>query len=221
MIRVLTADEPLGLQANLTSDERIEVSPHYPPCTMSCTAPAGATDTASDCAEVQRAFPPCTSAFRTSLRRLQRAERGSVGVLWVVMKGSPGGRAAAGAASSARQRTALLRLHMAPSLTTTTGCCWLVLAASDSKTCRHALRIDRHHGVQIEQIDPLDGCVQSWLQGTDRPQSSAVSPVAGISTTGGCAEPASAIHACTIHRMQGRRGPPAPGCHWLPVRIVR
>ncbi len=128
MIRVLTADEPLGLQANLTSDERIEVSPHYPPCMMSCTAPAGATDTASDCAEVQRAFPPCTSAFRSGPRRLQRAERGSVGMLWVVMKGSPGGRAAAGAASSARQRTALLRLHMAPSLTT--GCCWLVLAAS-------------------------------------------------------------------------------------------
>ncbi len=62
MINVLTADEPLGLQANLASDERIEVSPHYPPCMMSCTAPAGATDTASDCAEVQRAFPPCTSA---------------------------------------------------------------------------------------------------------------------------------------------------------------
>jgi len=128
MINVLTADEPLGLQANLTSDERIEVSPHYPPCMMSCTAPAGATDTASDCAEVQRAFPPCTSAFRSGLRRLQRAERGSVGVLWVVMEGSPGGRAAAGAASSARQRTAPLRLHMAPSITT--GCCWLVLAAS-------------------------------------------------------------------------------------------
>ena len=127
MIRVLTADEPLGLQANLTSDEQIEVSPHYPPCMMSCTAPAGATDTTSDCAEVQRAFPPCTSAFRSGPRRLQRAERGSVGMLWVVMEGSPGGRAAAGAASSARQRTALLRLHMAPSLTT--GCCWLVLAA--------------------------------------------------------------------------------------------
>jgi len=46
-----------------------EVSPHYPPCMMSCTAPAGATDTASDCAEVQRAFPPCTSAFRLGLRR--------------------------------------------------------------------------------------------------------------------------------------------------------
>ncbi len=40
MINVLTAGEPLGLQANLTSDERIEVSPHYPPCMMSCTAPA-------------------------------------------------------------------------------------------------------------------------------------------------------------------------------------
>jgi len=87
MINVLTADEPLGLQANLTSDERIKVSPHYPPCMMSCTAPAGATDTASDCAEVQRAFPPCTSAFRSGLRRLQRAQRGSVGVLWVVMEG--------------------------------------------------------------------------------------------------------------------------------------
>jgi len=161
MIRVLTADEPLGLQANLTSDEQIEVSPHYPPCMMSCTAPAGATDTASDCAEVQRAFPPCTSAFRSGPRRLQRAERGSVGMLWVVMEGSPGGRAAAGAASSARQRTALLRLHMAPSLTT--GCCWLVLAASRQQhTCRDAVKIDRHPGVQIEQTGPRDDRVQSW-----------------------------------------------------------
>jgi len=160
MINVLTADEPLGLQANLASDERIEVSPHYPPCMMSCTAPAGATDTASDCAEVQRAFPPCTSAFRSGLRRLQRAERGSVGVLWGVMEGSPGGRAAAGAASFARQRTALLRLHMAPSLTT--GCCWLVLAASRQQ-CRDAVKIDHESAAEIEQIRRLGDGVPCWL----------------------------------------------------------
>ncbi len=29
--------------------------------------------------------------------------------------------------------------------------------------CRDAMKIDRHHGVQIDEIDPLDGCVQSWL----------------------------------------------------------
>jgi len=105
-------------------------------------------------------FPPCTSAFRSGLRRLQRAERGSVGVLWVVMEGSPGGRAVAGAASSARQRTALLRLHMAPSLTT--GCCWLVLANLDNKR-RDAVKIDHHHAVQIEQAGLFGDCVQSWL----------------------------------------------------------
>jgi len=41
------------------------------------------------------------------------------------------------------------------------GSC-LILAAS-RQNCRDAMKIDRHHGVQIDEIDPLDGCVQSWL----------------------------------------------------------
>jgi len=141
-------DEPRGLQASLTSDEQIEVSPHYQPCMMSCTAlRAHQTQrrTVSTAREQARGVgsSACVSAMHISFQAGShggsKPPSAARSMSWVVMERSPSGRGAAEAAASASadcatQKTAPLRLHTVPSLTI--RCCWLILAASRQQMLR-------------------------------------------------------------------------------------
>jgi len=81
----------------------------------------------------------------------------------------PNGRATELGSPHIRFEGSLAHLGCGSSLRTTPD--FSILAASRHRPpgrrlqnyCRDAVKIDRHHGVQIEQIDPLDGFVQSWL----------------------------------------------------------